>query len=78
MIMINQLNDRVLSVRNFNRFYTNYIGLLDQHMLYDPFSLIEARVLFEIAHTENCTAKLLRDLLAIDRGYVSCVLLRKY
>jgi hypothetical protein len=28
-------------IRDFNRFYTNLIGLLDQHFLESPFSLTE-------------------------------------
>ena len=48
-------------IRAFNRFYTNIIGLLDQHFLDSPFSLTEGRVLYEICNTENCSAKKIRD-----------------
>ena len=40
-------------------FYTNILGLLNQHMLDSEFSLAEVRVLYDIGHTENCTAKVL-------------------
>jgi DNA-binding MarR family transcriptional regulator len=61
-------------IRGFNRFYTNVIGLLDQHFLDSPFSLTEGRVLFEIQHTENCSAKKIREQLSIDEGYLSRIL----
>lgn len=63
-------------VRRFNRFYTNILGLLDQHMLDSEFSLAEARVLYDIGHTENCTAKGLIEELRIDPGYLSRIIKR--
>ncbi|MFF2015442.1 GNAT family N-acetyltransferase [Paenibacillus sp. NPDC058177] len=63
-------------VRRFNRFYTNILGLLDQHLLNSEFSLSEARVLYEIQNTENCTAKMLIDQLKLDAGYLSRILKR--
>ena len=64
-------NPFIHGVRRFNRFYTNILGLLDQHMLDSEFSLAEARVLYEIGHTKNCTAKKLIEELKIDPGYLS-------
>lgn len=66
----------IRAVRKFNRFYTNTLGLLDQHLLDSEFSLSEARVLYEIGHTEHCTAKMLIDTLRIDAGYLSRILKR--
>ncbi|QJW49256.1 bifunctional helix-turn-helix transcriptional regulator/GNAT family N-acetyltransferase [bacterium BFN5] len=63
-------------IRKFNRFYTNVLGLLDQHMLDSEFSLSEARVLYEIGHTENCTAKRLIEELRVDPGYLSRIIKR--
>ena len=61
-------------VRSFNRFYTNIIGLLDQHFLDSPFSLTEGRVLYEICNTEECSAKKVREKILIDEGYLSRIL----
>ena len=61
-------------IRAFNRFYTNIIGLLDQHFLDTPFSLTEGRVLYEICSTEECSAKKIRENILIDEGYLSRIL----
>jgi len=61
-------------IRSFNRFYTNVIGLLDQHFLDSPFSLTEGRVLYEICNTEECSAKKIRERIVIDEGYLSRIL----
>lgn len=61
-------------IRSFNRFYTNIIGLLDQHYLDSPFSLTEGRVLYEICNTEECSAKKIREKIVIDEGYLSRIL----
>jgi DNA-binding MarR family transcriptional regulator len=61
-------------IRNFNRFYTDIIGLLDQHFLNSPFSLTEGRVLYEICNTQDCSAKKIRKNIIIDEGYLSRIL----
>jgi|SRR5688572_3844623 len=66
-----ELIDRI---RGFNRFYTNVIGLLDQHFLDSPFSLTEGRVLYEICNTEECSAKKIKESIVIDEGYLSRIL----
>ncbi|MHC1684656.1 MAG: GNAT family N-acetyltransferase [Clostridiaceae bacterium] len=63
-------------IRSFNRFYTNVLGLLDQHLLDSKFSLAEVRVLYDIEHTENCTSKNLIKALRIDAGYLSRIIKR--
>ena len=66
--------DLIDRIRGFNRFYTNIIGLLDQHFLDSPFSLTEGRVLYEICKTADCSAKKIRAHIAIDEGYLSRIL----
>src|SRR5690606_3307 len=64
----------ILAMRQFNRFYTKLIGLLNQHLLDSHYSLSEVRALYEIGHTDNCTAGQLTESLQIDGGYLSRML----
>jgi DNA-binding MarR family transcriptional regulator/GNAT superfamily N-acetyltransferase len=69
----------VAAVREFNRFYTRHLGLLDQAHLHSPFPLAAARVLYELAHWEEgqqepATPTLLARELDLDPGYLSRLL----
>lgn len=61
-------------VREFNRFYTRIVGLLRPDLAGSPFGLTEARVLFELAHSNGVTASDLRHELGLDAGYLSRIL----
>jgi DNA-binding MarR family transcriptional regulator/GNAT superfamily N-acetyltransferase len=66
----------VAAVREFNRFYTNVIGLLREGLLDTPYSLTEARVIFELARSDQAEVTKLRRSLDIDAGYLSRILAR--
>lgn len=67
---------RIDTIRRFNRFYTRQLGLLHEGYLESPFSLTDARVLYEIAHHETTTAAELASELGLDPGYLSRILRR--
>jgi DNA-binding MarR family transcriptional regulator/GNAT superfamily N-acetyltransferase len=64
----------VAQVRAFNRFYTRVIGALEAGILGTPYSLTEARILFELAEREEVGVSELRQVLGIDAGYLSRIL----
>lgn len=73
-MMSNDISDRVEAIRRFNRFYTQQIGLVTNQYLNTPFSLTEARVIYELAHHEQTTASVIRSELDLDAGYLSRIL----
>lgn len=61
----------VAAMRRFNRFYTRFVGALEPRFLGSDLSLVEARVLYEIANRDAPTASEVQAELGIDAGYLS-------
>jgi DNA-binding MarR family transcriptional regulator/GNAT superfamily N-acetyltransferase len=70
------LEERVSAVRGFNRFFTRQIGVLREGLLHSPYSLTEARILYELAHSHELTASDVSRELGLDAGYLSRILAR--
>jgi DNA-binding MarR family transcriptional regulator/GNAT superfamily N-acetyltransferase len=66
----------ITAMRSFNRFYTNVIGVLRAGLLDTPYSLTEARVIFELARAGDGEVAALRRDLDLDAGYLSRILNR--
>jgi DNA-binding MarR family transcriptional regulator/GNAT superfamily N-acetyltransferase len=68
--------DHVGTVRAFNRFWTRQIGVLQAGLLDTPYSLTEARVLFELAQAKRTDLADLRRALGLDAGYLTRIVAR--
>lgn len=72
-------NALVGEVRRFTRFYTRTVGLLDATLSRSPFTLAEARVLFEIGHAaplDRLSASDIAAELRLDPAYLARILRR--
>ncbi len=66
----------ILKIRQFNRFYTGYMGFLNRKMLGSDYSFTEARLLYELADRKMTKASVLTAELELDPGYLSRILNR--
>jgi DNA-binding MarR family transcriptional regulator/GNAT superfamily N-acetyltransferase len=69
-------SDRLAELRAFTRFYTSGLGVLDEGLLRTPYSVTEARIVFELAQSEVTDLADLRRRLGLDSGYMSRVTAR--
>ena len=67
-------DDEVEAIRAFNRFYTNRIGVLDRAFMDTPYTLTEARVIYELAAHGTTSASRLTEELSLDPAYLSRLL----
>jgi DNA-binding MarR family transcriptional regulator/N-acetylglutamate synthase-like GNAT family acetyltransferase len=68
------MEGRVEAVRRFNRLFTRHIGVLREGLLHSPYSLAEARIIFEVGRGgEMGVSEIGRDL-GLDPGYLSRLL----
>ncbi|WP_082979417.1 bifunctional helix-turn-helix transcriptional regulator/GNAT family N-acetyltransferase [Labrys sp. WJW] len=64
------------AIRDFNRFYTHKLRLLDRHMPASSFPLPEARVLYELATAGEQTAADIGRRLDMDKAHLSRIVAR--
>jgi DNA-binding MarR family transcriptional regulator/GNAT superfamily N-acetyltransferase len=67
-------SQQIGAVREFNRFYTRQLGLLNKDFLSSEWTLTEVRVLYEIATREGVTARQIANDLQLDEAYLSRIL----
>ncbi|KRR29687.1 bifunctional helix-turn-helix transcriptional regulator/GNAT family N-acetyltransferase [Bradyrhizobium retamae] len=67
----NAADKQIDAVRGFSRFYTRKLGIIEPKLLHSPFTLQEARIIYEIAHRSTCTATDLTRDLGLDPGFLS-------
>jgi len=61
-------------LRDFNRYYTGILGLVNHHILDSGYSLTEARIIYELGRQKGITAGEIRERLQMDEGYLSRIL----
>jgi len=75
---VGNLERKIEQVRSFNRFHTLLVGALNEGMLNSEFPLAQARIIFELAHSNDVAAADLVETLSLDRGYLSRMIAALY
>ncbi len=65
------LEQQIAAVRGFSRFYTRKLGIIEPKLLDSPWTLQQARIIYEIAERQHCTATELVRALGLDAGFLS-------
>ena len=68
--------DPVAAVRAFTRFYTAQLSVLREGLLDTPYSMTEARTIFELNQRGSADSADVRRALDLDAGYLSRILAR--
>lgn len=63
--------ETINQIREFNRFYTVLLGFLNRNYLDSGYSVTETRILFELKQNEQISANKLIEMLQLDKSYVS-------
>jgi DNA-binding MarR family transcriptional regulator len=71
-----ELAGQIAALRGFNRFWTEVIHVLNAGLLDTPYTLTEARVIYELAQSETVGLLELRRRLGIDPSYLTRILRR--
>ncbi|MFB9947248.1 GNAT family N-acetyltransferase [Rhizobium puerariae] len=66
--------ETIETIRAFNRFYTNKIGVLAKDYLSTPYTLTEGRILYEMGARRRVSATELNRDLGLDPAYLSRIL----
>jgi len=69
-------SEAINSIREFNRFYTAILGVVNNHILESEYSLTEARIIYELINPGELTAREIKEKLQIDEGYMSRIITR--
>jgi DNA-binding MarR family transcriptional regulator/predicted GNAT family acetyltransferase len=70
-ITSDRLERQIATVRGFSRFYTRKLGIIEPKLLHSPWTLQEARIIYEMAQCDGCTATDLVRALGLDAGFLS-------
>jgi DNA-binding MarR family transcriptional regulator/N-acetylglutamate synthase-like GNAT family acetyltransferase len=74
--MASGMAEQVSAFRRFNRTWTRLIGTLNEGLHSTPYSLAEARVIYELATQSAPNATEVANALGMDAGYLSRILTR--